>query len=156
MFVPMFFLIIFYLSIGSFFKKKKNYLQIVAWLNHFHIEFAWCISRADARVGLAWHVLDFNVVLGVAFSPAPQEEEHQTEEHDAQERNEAHGGGDDESLDVKGERHGGTCAVGIALVGLVGDEREGLVGLVGPVWGVAAHVQVGQHGVVATRVAGDA
>lgn len=84
------------------------------------------------------------------------EEEHQTEEHDAQERNEAHGGGDDESLDVKGKRHGGTCAVGIALVGLVGDEREGLVGLVGPVWGVAAHVQVGQHGVVATRVAGNA
>ena len=124
--------------------------------DHLHVELARRVSGADACVRLAGHILNLDVVLCVALAPAPEKQQHQTEEDDAQEGDEAHGGGDDEGLDVEGERHGGAGAVGLSLARLVGDEGEGLVGLMGPIRRVAAHMQVGRHGVVAARVGRDA
>ena len=124
--------------------------------DHLHVELARRVGGADACVRLAGHVLNLDVVLCVALAPAPEKQQHQTEEDDAQEGDEAHGGGDDEGLDVEGERHGGAGAVGLSLARLVGDEGEGLVGLMGPIRRVAAHMQVGRHGVVAARVGRDA
>lgn len=124
-------------------------------LNHFHVKLARSIhcAAAHASVRFPWHILNLNVVLSVAFTSAPKEEQYQTKQDDAKKRDEAHCGRNDQRLYIKGEWDIGSCTVSTSFCGLIGDERKCLVGLVWPVRRVAMNVQVSKRGVISTCIA---
>lgn len=125
---------------------------------HLHIKLpgsSWGASSSGFR--FPERVLHCEVVLALAASPAPHEQQQETEENNSQERDTTHGCGDQDGGQVQGKLEKNTCAVQICVIEVLAAvqwavEKEGRSG----VQRLAAHCECGKVGVIASGIASDA
>lgn len=125
---------------------------------HLHVELPGA-SRGAAGDGLRLPegVLHCEVVLALAASPAPHEQQQETEEDHSQECDATHCRGDQDGGQVQGELEENARVVQICVVEEIAAvqravQEEGR----GGVERLAAHCECGKVGVISSGIAGDA